>query len=285
MAYTGPQRFQKMRKQTDGTYKRVGGQYTKSKRGRKIPVKATGPFAAKVNKVIMRSRETKLVIGPPVAFTTNDTLAAFTDFSTAITGVNEIYMCLPAVPQGTGDFQRVGNEIQPTSLTTKVNLSLVARSQLSMSIFAHVFFLTSKNIKDWKLTAGVPITQMLDLGDGTNTQFNGGSYAGLLPINKSEFNVIAHKKILLQKASGNPNNIYQNDEEAATSTCRHFATFSQKIPLPKELLYLNASETRPTNSFPFMVVGFTATDNMGDRILDSLILRVQAQSHLYYKDA
>jgi len=246
---------------------------------------ATGTFSQKVNTVINRSRETKLAIGPPYSLTGADDLSAFTDFTTAITGAGEIYSLIPAVSQGVNDHQRVGQEIQPVSLTTKVNLSIVARSENSISIFAHVYFLTSKNIKDIKQQASVPITSMLDLGDGTNTQFNGGSYAAMLPINKSEFTVIAHKKILLQKAAYNPNSIYNPTETASADTFKHFATFSQKIPLPKELQYLTAADTRPTNAFPFMVVGFTATDNMGDNTISSALLRVQAQSHLYYKDA
>ena len=67
---------------------RAARRYNKSK-------KATTPFASKVNQVIARSRETKLSIGPPISYTTNDTLAAWTDFSTAITGVGEIYSLLP----------------------------------------------------------------------------------------------------------------------------------------------------------------------------------------------
>lgn len=270
-----------------GYMRTVGSIYTKSRYGRKRyqrPV-ATGPFAQKVNAVISRSRETKLAIGPPLAYTTNDALDVWTTFSTAITNTGEIYTVIPAVSQGVGDYQRVGNTIQPVSLTTKVNIACVARSTNSISIYAHVFFLTSKTIKDWKLTAGVPITQMLDKGDGTNVDFDGRSYNAMLPINKSEFNVIAHKKILLQKGANNPNSIYQQDETASSDTFKHFANFSQKIPLPKELLYATNSETRPTNAFPFMVMGFTASDQFGADATSILLLKVQAQSHLYYKDA
>lgn len=255
---------------------------TPAKRATKIvPTKA---LTAAVNKIVNKKAETKLAISPPINFNTNTTLFDFEAFSTAITSTNELYMLIPEVPQGQGDYQRIGNVIQPTSLTTKVNISAVNRTPSSINIYAHIFFLTSKQVKDWKLTNSVLTAQMLDAGDGTNVPFDGTSYTAMLPINKSQYNVIAHKKILLSKGANNPNNIYNNDEEPSADTFRYTATFSQKIPLPKKLLYADASQQYPTNAFPFMCCGFTAADNQGQTALSSLILRVQAQSHLYYKD-
>ena len=209
----------------------------------------------------------------------------YTAFSTAITNTGEIYQCIPSVTQGINDHQRIGSQVQPVSLTTKVNICVTSRQEPSISIYAHIFFLTSKNIKDWKKTAAVPITDLLDRGDGTNADFNGSSYNAMFPINKSEFNVIAHKKILLQKGRDNPNVAYSPAETSSTDTFKYFSSFSQKIPVPKEYQYLVAADTRPTNHFPFMVMGFTATDQHGETILSALQLRVQAQSHLYFKDA
>ena len=231
-----------------------------------------------------RKAETKLSIKPPVNFNTNGTLQEFVEFSTAITSTNELYQLIPAVPVGTGDFQRIGNVIQPTSLTTKVNLSIVNRSENSYHIFAHVFFLTSKTTKDWKLTNSVLTAALLNNGDGTNVSFDGTSYNAMLPVNRSEYNVIAHKKIQLQKSALNPNSIYTPAEDPAVCPTRYTATFAQKIPLPKKLLYADATQNYPTNAFPFMCVGFTAADNQGQAIIDGLALRVQAQSHLYFKD-
>jgi len=238
-----------------------------------------------VSSIINRKIETKLSIGPPINLNTNQTLQDFVTFSTAITSTNELYQLIPSVTQGNDDHQRVGDTIQPVKLTTKVNIALTDRSVNAMSIYAHIFFLTSKNVKDWKLTAAIPTASLMDLGDGTNVPFDGTSYTAMLPINKSEFNVIAHKKILLQKPKDNPNSIYQQDEDPVTSTCTHFANFSVNVPLPKKLMYLTDADNYPTNAFPFMCMGFTATDQYGAVASTILMLKVQAQSHLYYKDA
>jgi len=237
-----------------------------------------------VTKIVNRQAETKFVIKPPVNFNSNETLQEFVQFTTAITTTNELYQLIPGVAVGTGDFQRVGNVIQPTSLTTKVNLSIVNRTHPSIHIWAHVFFLTSKTTKDWKLTNSINTAGLLNAGDGTNVAFDGTSYKAMLPINRSEFNVIAHKRILLTKVADNPNTEWNQTEDPSVAMSKYTASFSQKIPLPKKLLYADASSQYPTNAFPFMCCGFTAADNQGQTIIDGAILRVQAQSHLYYKD-
>lgn len=256
-----------------------------STRFRNKPKAPKGAFAQKVNKVISRSRETKLSIAPPINYSTNDTLEQFTAHSSAITSTNEIYMLIPPVAQGNNDNQRIGNVIQPVSLTTKVNLCVTSRQDPSVSIWAHIFFLTSKSVKDWRNTPSVPTGVLMNKGDGTNTLFDGTSYTAMFPVNKSEFTVIAHKKILLQKGANNPNTAFAATETPSSDTFKYWANFSQKIPLPKELTYLDSVQARPTNSFPFMCMGFTATDQHGDTAPLTLQLRVQGQNHLYYKDA
>lgn len=238
-----------------------------------------------ITKVVKRNFETKLAIAPPQEYAGQTTLAAFVPFTCAITAPSEFYMLIPPVAQGNGDYQRVGNTIMPASLTTKVNCCVTSRQESTVSIYAHFYFLTHKSLKDWKQTSSIVAASLLDNGDGTNVGFDGTSYHAMLPINKSEFNVIAHKKVLLQKGANNPNVAYAPTETNATDTFKYFGSFSQKIPLPKKLTYLVAGDTRPTNSFPFMVCGFTATDQQGTTILSAQQLRVQAQSHMYYKDA
>jgi len=225
------------------------------------------------------------VIGSPYSYPAATDLTAFVPFTTAITSPSEVYMLIPPVTQGAGDYQRVGNTIMPTSLTTKVNICVTSRQEQSVSIYAHIYFLTSKGIKDFKQTAQIQTAALLDAGDGTNTDFDGTSYKAMYPINKAEFNVIAHKKILLQKGQYNPNVLYSPTETPSTDTFKYFSSFSQKIPLPKKLQYLATADTHPTNSFPFMVAAFTATDQHGEDIISPAALRIQAQSHLYYKDA
>lgn len=255
-----------------------------SKRKPKTPV-PTKALTQAITRVVKGKMETKLAIAPPMEYAGQTTLAAFVPFTCAITAPGEFYMLIPPVTQGVGDNQRIGNTILPQSLITKVNCCVTSRQESTVSIYAHFFFMTHKSLKDWKQTSSIVAANLLDNGDGTNTGFDGTSYHAMLPINKTEFNLIAHKKILLQKGANNPNVAYAPTETNATDTFKYFASFSQKIPLPKKLQYLVAGDPRPTNSFPMMCCAFTATDQQGTTILSAQQLRVQAQSHLYYKDA
>jgi len=240
------------------------------------------PFTERVKSVILRAQETKFVIRPPSNYNTNTTLQDFTAFTSGITSTNEIYGLIPDVSQGDDDFQRIGNVIQPTSLTVKVNVAL--NTTQTQSVYADVYFLHSKTVKDQSLVNGIQTAQLMNVGDGTNAPYDGTSYTAMLPINRSEFTVIAHKRILLQKGSNDPNTALTGTGSPATDTFSYTKSFSQKITLPK-LQYENASKVQPSNTFPFMVVGFCGTDVNGNLAPISARVYVQAQSHLYFKDA
>lgn len=257
---------------------------SKAKQTRKVSLKSkpTTALTKVVKKIIQRNEETKFVIGYPTNFNTSGNMGAFIGFSSAITSTNEVYALIPFTSQGTDDYQRVGNTIQPISLTTKVNLALFTNS--SAAIYVDVFFCTSKNIKDYTLTNQVPTGELLNKGDGTNVSYDGRSMAAMYPVNKSEFSVIAHKRIRLSKGADDPNTFCSGGSPASADVFPHYASFSQKIPLPAKLTYESASSTQPSNAFPFIMVGYVPADANGNTAPNGLI-QVQAQSHLYYKDA
>ena len=238
---------------------------------------------AAVNQIIAENLETKLRIKAPYNYNTGQTLEDFVQFSTAITSTNEVYALIPKVPMGVDDFQRIGNQIQPISLTVKVNCAL--GSAASGQIYADFYFCTAKGVKDVKLTNQVPTGNFLNDGDGTNVPYDGTRFTSMLPVNASQFTLLKHKRILLRKGGFDPNTLYSGGGSPTDMVQQNTSSFSVKIDLPKTLTYqLNAEET-PTNAFPFMMIGFTATDYFGQTALSSLPLYVQAQSHLYYKDA
>jgi len=244
---------------------------------------AKGAFAQKVQTIIRKNQETKFVLGPPTNKNTSGNLSSFTAFTSGITSTNEVYRLIPDVSVGDDDYQRVGNVIQPTSLTTKVNLALFTNS--SMCIYADVFFLTSKNVKDYDNTNDIPTGELLNNGAGGNQAYDGASYTSGLPINRSEFTVIAHKRIRLAKGANDPNTACSLGSPAATDTFQHYASFVQKIPMPQKLLYESKPKTQPSNYFPFMMVGFIPADANGNTAPSVARLQVQAQSHMYFKDS
>lgn len=246
-----------------------------------MPTKA---LTQAITTVINRKSDTKLVIDAPKNFNTGVTLEAYQSFTGGITSTNEIYGLIPGISQGNNDWQRDGNDIQPLSLTTKVKLNIVSRMSSSASIYADVFFLTCKAVKDYHLTSSILTGALMNVGDGTNAPYDGTSFTAMYPINKSLFTVLKHKRIKLQKSSENPNQLWSSGEVPSTSPMPYSTEFSVKLPLPSKFLYRDSTQAYPTNYFPFMCVGFHATDQNGDTSLLSAPLRVQAQSHLYFKD-
>jgi len=276
-----------MRPLGDGRFKKIGGRFTKTKSGTKIYIRKSKPssaLASKVKSIIRRGQETKFILYPPTNFNTSGNLSSFTAFTSGITSTNEVYALIPRISQGEDDYQRIGNVIQPVSLTTKVNVALFTNQ--SMSVYADIFFCTSKNVKDVENTNDVPTGELLNNGNGGNQAYDGASYTAMLPVNRTEFTLIAHKRIKLQTCAGDPNTALSGGSPASTSVNpQHTFSFSQKIPLPQRLLYEAAAKTSPTNAFPFMMVGFCGADANGNTAPTTARIQVQAQSHMYYKDA
>ena len=250
-------------------------------------VKATPILKTAIQKVIKRNLETKFKIDAPYNYNSGATLEDWTQFSTAITGAGEIYSLVPKMTQGDDDYQRVGQAIQPTRLTVKVNVALGALA--SSAVYVDIWFMTSKTVKDPKLNANIVVNNLMNDGQGGNVPYDGTSYTAMLPINTSQFTVIKHKRIYLAKPYGDPQGLYSGAGAPPASVytlARNTKQFSVRIPLPKRLTYLEKADYTATNAYPFMMVGFYAADQFGGTALTpTLPIYVQAQSHLSYKDA
>jgi len=237
-----------------------------------------------ISRIVEGKQETKFVLDAPWNFDSNISLETWTGFTSGITSTAEVYALIPKVQQGTDDHNRIGQQIQPVSLTTKVNLALY--TQHSQNVYVDVFFCHSKTVKSANNTSSVVVSKLLNAGDGTNVGYDGTSFTSTLPINKTEFSIIARKRIKLEKVGGNPN--YEIDTSLGTSSIspsRYCASFSQKIKLPQRLVFEQASSQYPSNTFPFMMLGFVGADAMGGIAPISARVQCQAQSHFYYKDA
>lgn len=238
-----------------------------------------------ISNVLKGKQETKLVIGAPFNRQTGTDLEQFQAFTTAITSTNEVYCLIPKTQQGEDDFNRIGNIIQPVSLTTKVNLAINPTDPSSQSIYADVWFLTAKSVKAERNSNQILTDKLFNDGQGTNVPYDGTSYTAMLPINKSEFTVISHKRVKLQKALDDPNTKLTGGVTASTNTFLYTSSLSVKIPVPTRYVYEDKVDDTPTNAFPFMMVGFVGTDTTGDSSSLTGRVYVQAQSHLYFKDS
>lgn len=258
-----------------------------SKKKKATKVVASKALTTVVQKILNRQDETKYVVNALYSAQASSNLGTFTAFTSAITSSSEAYNCIPQVAQGTDDYQRVGNQIQPVSLVVKGTVSLLPTNLNSEAVYADIYFLTCKNVKDQRDQAQLPITTLLNYGNGTNGQYDGTSFISASPINKTQFTQLRHLRIKLVKVKGDPNAALTGTAtaDASVSPATYSNTFSVKITLPKKLTYEAAGDVWPTNSYPFMVAGFHGVDTTGDTAPINPRIRIQAQAQMYYKDA
>jgi len=249
-------------------------------------VRPTKALTQAVNQIVRKNEETKFVIDAP--WKSSATLAAFTDFTCAITGTGEIYSLIPRISQGTDDHNRIGNEVRPTYLKATFTAAINGKMIASDYVDVDFYFLTSKQIKSQANVASVPILRMLNAGDGTNVGYNGSLYVSHYPVNRSEFTLIKKKTLRLFKPQDQPNTQGSGGTNSYTGGGRlnHYQTFSCKIPLPKTLKYEKAASVSPENYFPFVVAGWHYPDDNGGNISTATNdVRIQGQVQMYYKDA
>jgi len=215
-------------------------------------------------------------------------LSTFTGFSTAITGTGEIYAALPRLSEGTGSHERVGDEVTPKSV--KVKLDLYVKSYDDNSAIdrtVHVFLMTAKSVKSLDNYSAIPITTMLNKGDGSIVAFTGKQYDAQYPVNTKEFTVLKHKTMRVVIGFGKP---YGTTSATAGSTdgvitpTGSYKRISMNVKVPQKLKYARDSAKYPTNSAPFVVIGWTRNDSK-DTVDSGTFLNVIGQVQMYYNDS
>lgn len=234
-----------------------------------------------------KAEETKYRSQPLQTPNGGSVLSTFTSFSSGITGTGEIYACIPQTIQGTDDFQRIGNQISPVS--AYVNLTMDCGTSNSLSTYditVHVFVLNCLSVKALDNYTSIPITELLNNGDGTNTGFDGTAIKEQQPVNNASFRVLHHKKVRLVKGFG----LYRNTSgttagmtDGIVSPSTHMARMRLKVKLPKLLKYESTSAQYPTNSAPFLCIGFV--DNTPKDTASFGGVSVIGTTHMRFKDA
>lgn len=241
-----------------------------------------------IEKVIAGTQETKFAVDYPYNTQTASDLYQAINFSSGITSTNELYNLIPRVNVGSDDHQRIGNRITPVSLKNITSVFIpYSEARTAMSVFVDVYYLTSKTVKTDNIMANIPTDFLLNAGDGTNVPYDGTAQTADLPINKSAFTVIKHKRVHLQLSAGDPNSVLVGSfvNSAVVTTCGYSARWKLKIKLPPVLTYMNENVNYPSNSLPFMCLGFHAIDANGDTAPITPRVFCRSQSQMYYKDA
>lgn len=230
-----------------------------------------------VKKLISRSEETKLVCKSVV----NNVL-----FNSGITSSTEVYDVLPNLVQGVDNYQRIGDRVTPKSLSVRGTIAINFNESRSLTPEVHVFIVSHKSKRSYDaLNAGASagrqqiVDELIDLGNGTDTNFNGQVLPTCFPLNRKLLTIHAHKVLKLSSSYGALAN-----EHTADDTLR-FRRFAIKVKCPKTLTYdASISAIHPVNFAPVMMVGYVYPDGTFSEVLTTPVL-VTATSTLYYDDA
>lgn len=244
-------------------------------------------FAKKVLRIVRGTEETKYVANAVDA--NRAPLPALWYTQGTIPAVGNFYPALPALTQGTDDYQRVGNKISPKSLAVSLRIGMNATDLSANSLLVVVYYGTSRTEKTWQGQNPLPTPAILDNGDGTNSSFTATRSDLQKPMDKKLVNA---KRIVfrLSKTEG----IQNGDQGGAATRQGNYSTsngMSEKNLLlkfkpPKSMVFGQATHTFPSNYAPWYAIGFCHADGTpATNAIDAELVNVNARCHLYFKDA
>lgn len=255
----------------------------KYSKGKKSPM--TTKIAKIVQRLITKKEETKYVANAPADNAGTD-LGGLWYATPQLTTVGSYYPAMPVLTQGTDDYQRIGNKINPTSLAMSVKVGFNATDLSCNAIYGVIYYGTSKAGKTWQNDTPVTTAAILDDGQGAVQPWNASRYQLNLPIDRKYFSL---KRIVfkLSKTTGvlNHENGTANQGNFATSSGQSDRNFLLRFKTPKQLLYAQGTHRFPQNYAPFWGIGFCHTDGSTITAADDNMVNVSSRCHMYYKDA
>jgi len=238
-------------------------------------------FAKKVLKVVKRTEETKYVaeniLTPAVAVPGAQTTPA------------NFARILPRLGQGTGDFQRIGDQINPIRACSYWTIYPAETTLNLYDITLNLAIVRVKGAGTDVAVAAVPGADFLRVGDGTTVDPNNPNQESMLtlinryPINTERYTVLKHFRRRFCKG---PNSINgpvgaatnNNPPTAGPAAPLHVFKFSWK---PPALKYDNGAAVLPTNHYPTYLIWATAND--ASAYVGNVKFAVRTE--MYFKDA
>jgi len=175
--------------------------------------------------------------------------------------VTDIHRLIPIIQQGTGDNQRLGTRITPTSLIVRgnvqVNKSLLQSTSGPQERFAVIYVMQHVTLKDYNsLRVSNNFGAMLETGDQSTAAFMGDTMSMYLPVAKQNYRLLAKKIIPLRWAGIiNPGTAPVSIANAHSYSVNFM--FNLTKHLPKTIVYPEGTGVpNPTNTSMFMCVAY-----------------------------
>jgi len=276
------------------------------KKARRAAQRAAKPSLAlkkAVNQIISRKSETKQAgfYGTSGVYPQTGAYADrnySTQNATVTTVAGDVKMLLPYIQQGTEDWQRVGNKIQPLTLkihgTVKIAQSQTLPPNFSPTdLFAVQWILTSKTWKSYQALLNLDLTRLLKTQEGSTVAYDGTVWGSRLELAEEDFSQISKRVIRLRYAGIVAGGGGTNSSSIANShdyVYNYTITMNQK-KLPATLLYPEQGSTvpapyanQPTNYAPFMIMGFYKADGSAIGPTGTVLLENTYTTIMKYKD-
>ena len=218
---------------------------------------------------------------------------SMTSHNSTITSASECYPMVPAITQGTGDYQRIGDKIRGKYLYIKgyvqyndTYLNTVGVQGYIPPTTVRVMCLSQKNVKVASaVSSSIDVAHLLkdNIGTGTARSFGGQPFDCVAPINKDLFTVHMDKKIKFNwvnhyRASGSI------PTEALASGNDRTKYFTCRIKCPATLTFDDGNLDFPNSFAPFVCLGAVSDDGSGPFIAGTPY-RLAIQSTLYFEDS
>lgn len=221
--------------------------------------RAKGNFKKKVQQVIKSMAEDK------TAYHSLDESSLVT-FNSAINNTAEILQIVPSIAEGTGENQRVGDRIKPTSLTIQgyirfnpiITGAIPAGSAGVCQVGVRMFIvsLKSKSNLTEVQSSITPFNQLLKKG-GTNVGFTGLISDLFAPVNTDLF-VCHHSKVFYLTQTYN--NYATQVGYWETDISKQLKFFKHTLKVKSKTLNYDdgtSSSLQPTNYAPVMLLGYS----------------------------
>lgn len=251
--------------------KRQSGTFYK-KRPKKINKVAASSVRKIAKSVLSRMTETKSVM---------KVLESNIPHNSAITGADLIPV-LPALNQGTDDYERIGDQIRPTGLVVK---GLIASNRTYVNtnqvLLVRVVIISPKASSSAGVT--VPLlnsyaAELLQPNLSTGTQvapFNGNQVELQYPINRDSFHVHFDKTFRIAPSKA---------DAAMEENPAEYRTFTKSIKLPAKLTY-DTGVNFPNNFCPIYGLGYAYADGTGPDTLATTKIISNVTARLTFKDS
>lgn len=244
------------------------------------PKKVSLPIKNYVSRAISRNVETKCSMRQNIADQQTVTGAGL-NTSVGLGFVSGTSI-IPAISQGTGEAERVGNKIKPTKLKLAITLRAQPVTAVgSLTPFPATPFLCRVIV--FRHRYATDDNSQIGILDTGNSMSNLGSTpdSWLQPYNKDEYIIAYSKQFLMQPIQNQSTTPYS--AENMVSNAKAFVMLKKNIKVPKSLIYTDNTSTA-NNAGWFLAVACCNVDGTVVTNTQSRVM-LNAESYLYYKDA